>query len=25
MRREIIERANFALEDQKEQHVLHSL
>jgi len=25
MRREIIERANFALDDQKEQHVLHSL
>jgi formate C-acetyltransferase len=25
MRREIIERANFALENQKEQHVLHSL
>lgn len=25
MRREIIERANFALENQQEQHVLHSL
>lgn len=25
MRREIIERANFALADQKEQHVVHSL
>jgi formate C-acetyltransferase len=25
MRREIIERANFALADQTEQHVVHSL